>query len=185
MPTITIITNYVKKRMSLCDCVCKRCARCAMNACEHESNEAQVFFNYIRLQSNVRQFRSISWNLYSNNLKVNATSGCCCCCYKRLLPIDADATATAFENDVPQNITSIVLRKNTAIWQAWVSEWVSERDAFVHITFVLWLYAFFSLEFLFCSFWIKKRNKQWIRFITVGWVQSRTQYENVKKNKNK
>lgn len=125
-----------KSEWALWVSLCERamCNECMWTWIERSSS----ILHYIRLQSNVRQFRSISKNLNSNNLKVNATTKLllhrcgCCRCYSYCYYI---------WNDVPQNITSIV--RNTAIWQAYC---VSERRIRTFI-FVLLRYAFFLFIF--------------------------------------
>lgn len=150
MPTITIITNS-KKRMQLWVCVCI----CARNVQWMHVNAKRTKLKYIlhciRLQSNVRQFRSISRNLNSSNLKVNAIAlpnDCrCCCCYY----------SYCIWNDVPQNITIIVriqqFDKPTVR--------LSERDTH---SFCVRLF----LSYFYISFWIKEQTVNTIYYRWLG-----------------
>lgn len=154
MPTITIITNY-KKRMSLWVCVGARnvhCSECMWTWIERSSS----ILHCIRLQSNVRQFRSdfeISlfkqfkkWMLLPNDYY--RCRWCCCCCYSYCIC-----------NDVPENITSIV-RKYSNLTSL-LCEW--ETHSYIHTLFVLLWYAFSSLPF-----WIKEQTVNTIYYRWLG-----------------
>lgn len=123
----------------------KRC-----EVCEHESNEAQALLHCIRLQSNVRQFRSISRNLFKQ-----FKSECCCYCIR---------------NDVPQNITSSLLEYGN------LTSLLRER-CIEYICFIITRFFFFLSCFYF-SFSIKGTNSEY-DLLPFGWVLCSTQCEYV------